>query len=121
MEFGRAPFEGDPRFFCFFLSKVFHCEREHPCFTKDVSSVVTAPCRCGVLTLWRGKAGFGWATYRREHDPTPGWSGGSSRRKRTVAKENGASLDWIILLDLIVVVAIAAVVEQLFIMWNNSS
>ena len=51
---------------------------------------------------WRHKAGIAEVGSGhlpgREHEPTPqsGWSGGSSWRNRIVAKENGASLDWII-------------------------
>ena len=32
----------------------------------------------------------------REHDPLPEWSGGSTRRKRIVTTEIGASPDWIV-------------------------
>ena len=39
-------------FFCVFafLSNTFNCQHSHRNFTKDVSSVVGAPWRCGVLT-----------------------------------------------------------------------
>ena len=66
--------------------------------------VVGAPWRCGVLATLGGIAGVGldWATCWRERERerarnnSPEWSGGSSRRKRIVAKENGASLDLIV-------------------------
>ena len=63
-----------------------------------VSSVVGAPWRCGVLTTKGGRAGVGSGHLsRREHDSIhPEWSGSSSWRKRIVAKENGASPDWIV-------------------------
>ena len=42
------------------------------CLTKDVSSVVGAPWRCGVVTLWVGIAGIRLGhSLGREHDSTP--------------------------------------------------
>ena len=42
-----------------FSSNVFHCWQQYQSLTQDVSSVVSAPWRCGVLTTWSGTAGFG--------------------------------------------------------------
>ena len=38
---------------------------------------------------------------------SPDWGGSSSRRTRTVAKENGASLDWIIVVLVLVLVLVS--------------
>ena len=75
--------------FSFFV-QFFHGKHQYPRLTFDVSSVVGAPWRRGVLTTQGGIAGFGVG-----HPPERlAWS---SRRKRIVAKENGASPDWIII------------------------
>ena len=46
-------------FFFFFLSNMFDCWHKCQSLTLDVSSVVSAPWRCGVLTTWGGIAGIG--------------------------------------------------------------
>ena len=45
-------------FFLVFLWNIFHSEK-YQSLTMDVSCVVGAPWRCGVLTTWSGKAGVG--------------------------------------------------------------
>ena len=70
----NGPFEGDTAFMffislfscflfcfsiCFFLSNILLCLNQYPSLTVDVSSVVGAPWRCGVLTTWGGRAGIG--------------------------------------------------------------
>ena len=62
-------------------------------FTKDVSSVVGAPGRCGVLTTQGGIAGIGLATYLGESMiqlPRVEW--------RLLARSNGASQDCIVVM-----------------------
>ena len=44
------------------LSNLFHCWHQYQSLTADVSSVVGAPWRCGVLTANGGVAGVGRAT-----------------------------------------------------------
>ena len=53
----NGPLDGDSAFtflscfpFSFFFSNVFHCKDWYQRLTRDVSSVVGAPWRCGVLT-----------------------------------------------------------------------
>ena len=58
-------------------------EHQYPSFTFDVSSVVGAPWRCGVLTTHGGTAGIGSGHQPgREHDSTP---------RRGVEAPHGAS------------------------------
>ena len=59
-------------FFLVFLSNLSNCWHESQSSTLDVSCVVGAPWRCGVLTTQGGIAGIGLGHLRgREHDPTP--------------------------------------------------
>ena len=45
---------------------------QYQSLTVDVSSVIGAPWRCGVLTTWSGVAGIGYGhLLGREHDSTP--------------------------------------------------
>ena len=46
-------------FFVFQYIYIFHCWHQFQSLTVDVSSVVGAPWRCGVLTTWGGIAGMG--------------------------------------------------------------
>ena len=58
--------------FLFILSNIFHCQHQYQSLTVDVSSVVGAPWRRGVLTTQGGIAGIGLGhLLGREHDPTP--------------------------------------------------
>ena len=73
------PLRGIFSFFSFvFFKFVIFFEKYFPkcslffCFSKDVSSVVGAPWRCGVLTTQSGIAGIGLGhLLGREHDSTP--------------------------------------------------
>ena len=75
----NGAFEGDPAFsvssfffFLVFLSNMFRCWQKSQSFTKDVSSVVGAPRRCGVMTTKGGIAGIGLGhLLGREHDSSP--------------------------------------------------
>ena len=59
-------------FFLEFLSNICRCQHLFSGSTKDVSSIVGAPWRCGVLTTWSGKAGIGLGhLLGREHAATP--------------------------------------------------
>ena len=83
---------------CFFLKIVFSSSKKRPLqefvlgfITKDVSSVVGAPWRCGVLTTWVGIAGIRLGhPLGREHDSTSrvGW--------KFLACQSGASRDCIV-------------------------
>ena len=65
----NGPFEGDPVFL--FFSNMFHCWHQFQSLTVDVSSIVGAPWRCGVLTTHGAKAGTGLGhQHGREHDST---------------------------------------------------
>ena len=75
-------------FVCFFSSSI--CIRV---LTKDVSSVVGAPWRCGVLTTQSGTAGIGLG-----HPP------GGEHGWRLLAFQSGASPDCIIVVVLLCVV-----------------
>ena len=59
-------------FFIVFLSNMFHCWHLYQSLTVNVSSVVGAPWRCGILTTLGGIAGIGLGhLLGREHDSTP--------------------------------------------------
>ena len=75
---------------CVFLFFSKKCRFQHLywCLTKDVSSVVGAPWRCGVLTTSGGIAGIGLGRLLEgEHDSTP-QSGVEARRliKRSLSR-----------------------------------
>ena len=56
----------------YIFSYIFHCWHQFQSLTVDVSSVVSAPWRCGVPTTWGGIAGIGLGhPLGREHDSTP--------------------------------------------------
>ena len=62
--------------FLVFLSNIFRCWHWYHSLTVDVSSVVGAPWRCGVLTSKGGVAGIGFGhLLGKEHDSIPrvGW------------------------------------------------
>ena len=79
------------------LSNLFRCqqalEAEFNCFLRGRCSMeMWFPGDMGRDSWdWVGPPAWGRACFN-----SPEWGGGSSRRKRIVAKENGASLDWII-------------------------
>ena len=55
-----------------FLSNIFQCWHQYPSLPFDVSSVVGAPCRCGVLKTWGGISGIGLGRlFGGEHASTP--------------------------------------------------
>ena len=59
-------------FFLVFLSNTSYCWHQYQGLTKDVSSVVGAPWRCGVLTTSGGIAGIGLGRLLGgEHASTP--------------------------------------------------
>ena len=97
----KGPFEGDPalmffislvHFFsrnmifllCFFFYLYFIAGISIRVLTTDVSFVVGAPWRCGVLTTYGGIGGVGLGHFHgREHDSTPQSGGGSSSPVKT--------------------------------------
>ena len=92
-------------FFVVFLSKNFHYWHKYQSLTKDVSFVVGAPWRCGVLTTKDGVGkDLGWATHLGESIQNLEWGGGSSPVK------NEASPDCIVVVFVGVVAVVVDVV-----------
>ena len=94
-----------PPFFIYFMffsvfllvSNLCHCQHQYPSLTFDVF----LRGRCS-MEMWcpGGMAGVGLGHLMGESTiNSPEWGGGSSRRKRIVAKENGALPDWIVVVS----------------------